>query len=276
MAEADEKPSPLSAGDLLVPIIEDAAGAVLQSSLLSVRNVHTTRTAIRRLRAYLRTFRPLLDMRWSTGLSVELQWYQQLFAPIRDLDVVSKWLDAAEDFAGSADTAGAIEVMKDMLKDQRNEARRIFIETRSSTRGSELLGKLDLLRHEVPLGARASNSTKVFLPLVRKARRELQDAERIMAEDPSRPHIHEARIKAKSLRYACEALAPHLGRSFSRIGADAESIQDRLGGILDTIIACEWLERNASADPRTAFSAGKLWAAGQQRWDTDRLRLRNQ
>ncbi len=275
MAEADEKPSSLSAGDLLVSMIGDAASAVLQDDSLSVRNVHDTRTAIRRLRAYLRTFRPLLDLPWLTGLSAELQWYQQSLAPIRDLDVIYKWLDAAKDLADYVDDASAIDAMQDILKGQRNKARHVFIEARSSARGIELLNKLDLLSHEVPLGARASNSVKVFLPLVRKARRELQDAERIMADSPGRSHIHEARIKAKSLRYACEALTPHLGRSVAKIGADAKGIQDRLGGILDNVIACEWLEQNASTDPSVAFSAGKLWVVGMQRWEAARSRLGN-
>ncbi len=275
MAEVDEKPNLLSAGDLLLPIVKHAAGAILQNDSLGVKSVHTTRTAIRRLRAYLRTFRPLLDLRWSTGLSAELQWYQQSLAPIRDLDVISAWLDSTGKLTDYVDDASAIEAMQDIIKGHRNKATHIFLEARSSVRGVELLNRLDLLKREVPLGARASNSTKVFLPLVRKARRELQDAEHMMIEDPSRQHIHEARIKAKSLRYACEVLAPNLGKSFVKIGADAKNVQDRLGGVLDTLIVCEWLEQNASRDPRTAFVAGKLWVVGQQSWDVARSRLRN-
>ncbi len=275
MAEVDDKPNLLSAGDLLLPIVKRAAGAVLQNDSLDVKSVHTTRTAIRKLRAYLRTFRPLLDLRWSTGLSAELQWYQQSLAPIRDLDVISAWLDSTGEFGDYVDDASAIEVMKDIIKDQRNKATHIFLEAKSSVRGVELQNRLDLLKYEVPLGTRASNSTKVFLPLVRKARRELQDAEHTMIEDPSRQHIHEARIKAKSLRYACEVLAPNLGKSFAKIGADAKNVQNRLGGILDTLIACEWLEQNASKDPRIAFVAGKLWMIGQQSWDAARSRLGN-
>ena len=50
--------------------------------------VHKARVAVRRLRSDLRTFRPLVDRDWAEALRAELRWWGQLFAPVRDAEVL--------------------------------------------------------------------------------------------------------------------------------------------------------------------------------------------
>ena len=55
------------------------------------------RVATRRLRAFLRAARPLLDLEWAESLREELAWLGSALGPVRDLDVLIEHLrdDAA-------------------------------------------------------------------------------------------------------------------------------------------------------------------------------------
>jgi len=52
-------------------------------------DIHQLRVAMRRLRAYLRAARPLLDESWSEPLRDELQELGRTLGEARDLDVLS-------------------------------------------------------------------------------------------------------------------------------------------------------------------------------------------
>ncbi|MHB8262578.1 MAG: CHAD domain-containing protein [Acidimicrobiales bacterium] len=258
-----------SAGELLASLISQVAAAILANDGAaadalsfteeSIRAVHDTRTSVRRLRAYLRAFRPLLDLPWSTELSIELRWYQEVLSPVRDCDVIYAWLVRAKETQSGPEDITAIERMLERAMKQRLVVHEAYVDTRLTSRGEEFRRRLEQLAVSVPLSGKGSQSTRAFLPMVRKARREMQDALHLAQEDPVADHIHQARIKAKGLRYVCDALSPSLGRYFSRVSTDAKKIQDRLGRIRDAANVCRWLEETAAADPRVGFTAGKLW-----------------
>ncbi|MCL5948766.1 MAG: CHAD domain-containing protein [Actinobacteria bacterium] len=259
----------VSAGDLLVSIVQQVAAAILTNDASAaaappltdevVEAVHDTRTSVRRLRAYLRTFRPLLDLPWSTELSIELRWYQEVLSSVRDLDVIHAWLVHAHATQNRTEDTIALQVMLERVAEQRLAAYRLYVDTRATPRAEAFRRQLELVPASVPLSAKGSQSTRTFLPMVRKAKREMQDAMRLVQEDPVPDHIHQARIKAKGLRYVCDALSPSLGRYYSRMAGDAKKIQDRLGRVRDASNICQWLEEAAVADPRVGFTAGKLW-----------------
>ncbi|MCL4433374.1 MAG: CHAD domain-containing protein [Actinobacteria bacterium] len=258
----------VSAGELLVSIVQQVAAAILTNDALAaaalpltdegVGAVHDTRTSVRRLRAYLRTFRPLLDLPWSTELSIELRWYQEVLSSVRDLDVIHAWL-AQQATENRTEDVIALRSMLERVAEQRLAAYGLYIDTRATPRAEAFRRRLELAAASVPLSAKGSQPTRTFLPMVRKARREMQDAMRLVQEDPVPDHIHQARIKAKGLRYVCDALSPSLGRYYSRMAGDAKKIQDRLGRVRDASNICQWLEEAAVADPRVGFTAGKLW-----------------
>ena len=50
--------------------------------------LHQMRVATRRLRAFLRAGRPLLDVDWAESLRLELRWLGGVLGPVRDLDVL--------------------------------------------------------------------------------------------------------------------------------------------------------------------------------------------
>ena len=56
--------------------------------------IHQARVATRRLRSDLRTFRPVLDVRWSEPLRAELRWLGEELGHVRDADVLLDRLEA--------------------------------------------------------------------------------------------------------------------------------------------------------------------------------------
>jgi CHAD domain-containing protein len=73
--------------------------------------------------------------------------------------------------------------------------------------------------------------------------------------------LHEVRIRAKRLRYACEAVAPVVGKPAASLARAAADLQGVLGDFHDAVVAEAWL-RAASADAPAAqaVAAGQLIA----------------
>lgn len=92
-----------------------------------------------------------------------------------------------------------------------------------------------------------------------------------LGPEPSDDALHEVRIRAKRLRYACEAVASSVGKPASELARAAAELQGVLGDFHDAIVAEDWL-RQASADgpPALALAAGQLVA--REREDAGRGR----
>ena len=99
----------LRANDPIVRAAEDADA------------VHDMRVAVRRLRAVLRTARPMLDRAWSNDLRHELGLLGRLLGAVRDLDVlIERLTDEATELG--TDT-GETERLLTPLRSQRDEGR---------------------------------------------------------------------------------------------------------------------------------------------------------
>lgn len=101
--------------------------------------------------------------------------------------------------------------------------------------------------------------------LVARPWRHLAAAVEALGDQPSDEVLHDIRIGAKRLRYACETAAPVSGaaaRSMSRASAD---LQTALGDLNDAVVAGAWLRRHGlTGGPAVALAAGQL-IAGEQR-----------
>jgi CHAD domain-containing protein len=81
-----------------------------------------------------------------------------------------------------------------------------------------------------------------------------------LPDDPADPALHEVRIRAKRLRYACEAVAPVAPDAVTVLARRAAALQDVLGRHQDAVVASAWLRevaRNAPTRPEV-FTAGSL------------------
>ncbi|MGZ8626963.1 MAG: CHAD domain-containing protein, partial [Actinomycetota bacterium] len=79
-------------------------------------------------------------------------------------------------------------------------------------------------------------------------------------EDPSDEALHAARIRAKRVRYAAEAVAPVFGKRAKAFAQEAAGLQDVLGEHQDAVVATAWLREAAKASASQAFVAGQLVA----------------
>jgi CHAD domain-containing protein len=83
--------------------------------------------------------------------------------------------------------------------------------------------------------------------------------------------LHDARIRAKRVRYAAESLVPVFGKPARRFARRAEALQQVLGEHQDAVMAMAWLRQEAMHAPvRMAFTAGRLTAIEASALDRSR------
>ena len=225
--------------------------------------VHQARVAARRLRSDLRTLRSLLDPDWRDGLRGELAWLGTELGNVRDLDVLGLRL---RDHASTLpdDEASSVGRLLDRLRDRREAAQ---AELMSAMRVPRYVALLDALvdaaaRPQVldeVADMRAAEVIGVVMEAPWSHLKKLCDSLDAASADAD---LHHARIRAKRVRYAAEALEPVFGRPARRFARQAESLQAVLGAHQDAVVALAWLREQAEgASARVAFAAGRLTGA---------------
>jgi CHAD domain-containing protein len=231
-----------------VPGVEDASGQ---------EDVHHARTAIRRLRADLRSFRPALLRRPVRSLRSELRWMGRILARVRELDVLLEQIEGAseglpEDLAADADR------VVERLRSERRTAWAVALGHLSGPRSRKLRADLQALASSPPfrVGARPTPAE-----LMQPAWRRLGRAVRAAASNPSEEALHRVRICAKRVRYGAEALEAVVGRDARAFARRAADLQDAIGAHRDAAAAVDLLaEPAATMDARGAYAAGILAA----------------
>ena len=222
-------------------------------------DVHQARVATRRLRSDLRSFRDVIDLAWATPLRDELRWLGSALGAVRDAEVLrerlrswSSGLPHAEELEADALIAG--------LDARRDEARDALLASMREPRYVELLdGLVDAAHDPRVLDEIASSPAREALaPVLVAPWKHLESAIDRIASDPSNEALHAARIRAKRVRYAAEAVAPVFGKIARKFAGAAEELQDILGEHQDAVVAVAWLREARTG--RYAFVAGQLVA----------------
>lgn len=192
--------------------------------------LHQMRVATRRLRAFLRAGRDVLDRSWSEPLRDELGWLGRALGPARDLDVLIERL--ADDAAAVGDEAAAVAGLLAELEEERATARVIVVDALSSDR---YLALLDRLEHatEPELSGDEVSLREVWRREWRRTRRAF---DRLDEESPD-AELHAARIRAKRARYAAELATHELGKRGDAFVKAARDMQDVLGEHQDATVA---------------------------------------
>ena len=86
--------------------------------------------------------------------------------------------------------------------------------------------------------------------------RHLARAVAALGPHPADEALHEIRIRAKRLRYACEAVADVVGKPAVELARAAADLQGVLGDFHDAIVAEDWL-RDASAAASSGPGPGR-------------------
>lgn len=214
--------------------------------------LHQMRVATRRLRAFLRAGRPLLDVEWAESLRKELAWLGNALGPVRDLDVFTEYLQNEVSLL-EPDEQRVLGRLFTALDEERDGARAGLLAALSSERYLALLARLD-----APPWTRPSDVT--LNQIAAKEFRRLQKAVKKLEPDPPDDELHGTRIKGKRARYAAELAEATRGSPATSFIRRAKDFQDCVGEHQDAVVGEEKI-RSFVGDfggSRTAFAAGRL------------------
>lgn len=230
-----------------------------------IEGVHQLRVAIRRLRAALAVFRPVLDPEASAPIAEDLRALQQRFGPARDWDVfleetMTPMLQRLGPGNGLNDLKGESEGARDASY---TDALAVL---ESATLTDLVLRLEDWLLRPPPREAEDVSvrvlARKVLRQRLRKVRKAVGQGPMTLRED----ELHALRIEIKKLRYAGEffrSLYPtkKIGKLLER----AATLQDCLGGLNDAVVAKRLMESLPPSGPHAGPAALLLsgWQEGR-------------
>ncbi|HEX5787274.1 MAG TPA: CYTH and CHAD domain-containing protein [Woeseiaceae bacterium] len=226
----------------------DAFDAVVRATLLQLErnhapmldghpeSVHQVRVALRRLRAALRAFKPLLPYHERKSFSSEFRWFQRRLAAARDWHVFASEtvpLLMAEATAGGALQARQAKRLQRLAQYERRRATDTAVARFRSRRYARLLLMFQRWVAGLQRDFEDSEMNRRAMPFARKVlradRRGLLEEERPLGQLPGEA-VHELRKRCKSARYTAESF----GSLWAGDGVNAclgamEEFQDRLG-----------------------------------------------
>ena len=215
-------------------------------------DLHQLRVATRRLRAFLRAARPLVDHDWATSLRAEIGWLGGHLGPARDLDVMLDRLRADIDALEGSDSEAASGLLE-ALETERADAYRDVVETLEGDRYNALLDRLEAAS-KPPLTGDATALARIFHGEAKRMRRTFSG----LGEDPEDEVLHASRIAVKRARYAADLAAHELGRPGEKFVALAKQLQDILGDHQDAVVAEARIRAWAKDAPDGGVAAGRL------------------
>lgn len=237
-----------------------------------VEELHQMRVATRRLRATLRTYRPVLDEQWARDLGAALRPLADVLGAVRDLDVMAEQVDDDLRDLSSVTVVddSAAEVLRGRVADRRREAREALLVHLNDPAHMILLDRLrDAATNPVCVDPNAP-AGPTLSPLVGAAWRRVRKAEKRSRRSEGQPGegLHLVRLRIKRLRYAADAVAPAYGKAATRLSKVAARAQDVLGIVQDANVAVDAYQRMVPrADPPTAYLLGLLAARALGRKD---------
>lgn len=229
--------------------------------------VHQMRIAARRLRSALTTAKSLLEPGAAEPLREELRWLGVTLSPARDAQVLLLRLGAALDREPAELVMGPVRARLDLeLRRAHQDGVAQALDMLDAERYFRLLDALDALVADLPLSEAGQMPAEEVIPdLIRRDTRRLWRA--VTAATESGPQdrdaaLHEARKKAKRLRYAGELAEPVGGKGASRLAARAKVVQQALGEHQDTVVArvrLSELGARAFLEGENGFTFGLLY-----------------
>ncbi|CAG1003007.1 Inorganic triphosphatase [Phycisphaerales bacterium] len=214
--------------------------------------IHQMRVAMRRLRAAMRLFRPLLPAAFNDALLPPMREQMTVLGHTRDMDVLLA--EIAAPVLGSLAGEPRLAALVGLVTEQRHRQRHLATQALRSPRfGRLMLLATDLLHrppfHPAPPDLEGSLAAFADGRIRRLRRNVLRLSADATVDDPA--SLHALRIGIKRLRYALEFFAP-LSRSkaVGREVAKLARLQDTLGQINDLANAGRLLMACAGEDSR--------------------------
>ena len=241
-------------------LIAHDAGARLA---VDPENLHQLRVASRRVRAFLRVTRDLVDSDWAAELNGALRRLGQASNQARDLDVLLDHLAHEAPTLGTPDSDAATQLIR-MLERDRDAAQTQLTEALDSGAHRAMLEQLAL-----PVEVAERPADRTLADLAARELRRLVAQVRALGKAPEDDKLHDLRIRVKRVRYAAELGGLRGGRHTERVIGAATELQDILGAHQDAVVAEQRIRTLAerSEDARVAFAAGRLAERQRQRRD---------
>jgi CHAD domain-containing protein len=218
-------------------------------------DLHQMRVATRRLRAYLRAVRPILEGEWGEALRSELAWLGGYLGPVRDLDVLLARFQAA--CAGlPAPEQRAFSRLLPQLERQRQSARATMLTALQSARYLQLLTRLETAAH----APEVVSSNLTLAAMASAAFKRLRKAMSKLEPTASAEALHRVRIYGKRARYTAELALVTAGKPATRFLQQAKAFQDLLGEHQDAVVAETHLRAllRHTRGTLAAFTVGRL------------------
>jgi CHAD domain-containing protein len=246
-------------------------------------SVHKMRVAARRLRSALTTYRPVLGRDVADPLRAELRWLGLALSGARDTHVLRSRLSGVLDAEPPELVVGPVVArLEQELGSTERDGQQCAVQALRSTRYYRLLDALDAVvdsdrgepgdrgdpGHAESAGRAATEVPALVRRDWRRLRRAVEEVGRAADDDAHDRALHEARKKAKRLRYAAESAATVRPREAAALASAAEAVQEALGEHHDTVVARARLRSvamTAHLSGENAFTFGRLHALEQWR-----------
>jgi CHAD domain-containing protein len=231
-------------------------------------SVHQMRVTTRRLRGALRSFGSVIPRSRTAKVAAELKWLGGLLGEARDGEVLPRHLLASLETVPVELLIGPVQArVQGHFAPRRASARELVIEAFDSERYAALLGDLDQLALDPPLGPQAGAKARDVLPAAvhkayRQASRRMRQARQAPRGQARDTALHEARKSARRARYAAEAARPASGKPARKFARQMKKVQSVAGDHQDTVIARQAardLGISAHLAGENAFTYGLLY-----------------
>ena len=235
--------------------------------------VHKMRIAARRTRTVLQTCQPLFDG-GTDVLSDELRRLGRALGGARDAQVLRERLGHLVSTQPPELVMGPVDVLvDDELRAAEQRGRAHALDVLDDARYFGLLDDLDALVRDLPMTEEGDGPARdVFPRLVRRdatrLRRAVRAARQVEAGEAHDVALHNARKKAKRLRYAAELAVPALGKQAKKLASAAKEVQQALGEHQDTVMSRRFLREQGArmhVDGMNGFTLGRLHAIEEAR-----------
>ena len=225
-----------------------------------IEALHDMRVATRRLRTAVSVFSATLPPELLV-VRPDFGWVADALGEVRDLDVQLSWL-RAEAAALPDVEAAPLTPLIETLDGQREGARARMLTALDSPRYASLVDVVTvMLRAGETTPAGSTPAARMAPDLLRRRWRRFNRVARELGPDSADEDYHDARLRAKRIRYATEFTAGLYGEATSPFIAALKQAQDELGRRQDAVTTLHLLERAATDEPlprATVFAMDRL------------------
>jgi CHAD domain-containing protein len=270
-----------TAGEALMAYLREQRGRLIEADRAIRRaqpdGAFDLRAAVRRTRAALRTYRPLVeDPDLVTELIDELRWLGREVSALRDAQVARERITAglAELDDGLRRGPVATRVSRYFARAEA-EANTALFETLDSARWAAVREKVDALNDDPPLSDLADEPARDGLLVHLRATARLL-VEAVHRGDTSDAGLHAIRKVARHLRESALVARPVIGQSVKRFDRRLEKFRRLLGEHQDSVVsrrALGELVTEAELAAESGFTIGLLYGREWARAEAVRATL---